>query len=488
VTHLLLAAAYVSLGQANPASAQELDTLFKEALPAWRVPGLAVVIVHDDRVVYVKGFGVRELGKDAPVTPDTVFPLASCTKPFTTLAMALLKDDGKLDWDDPVKKHLPWFKLADPLADAHVTLRDLVSHRTGVGRHDALWYRAPWSVEERVRKLAFLEPSYSFRSRFAYQTIGFDAAGLALASAAGALWHEVLQRRVFGPLEMKATTAAFPTAPSADLASPHRAGSKGVAVLARYPLEQPDPAGSVHTTARDLGKFLRFQLAGGALHGRRLISPEAFVEMHTPQIVIPKDAFVRATNPDTFILTYGLGWIVQDYRGLGISLHGGAIDGFRAQITLVPDAKLGIALLNNLDNTLLNLALTNTLIDRFCGLPAKDWSGYLRAVQAQDERTTREENEKLLASRRPEKKRSLPLERYVGDYVDRAYGTSRVTLENGRLIWRWSSLNVPLEHFGGNTFLAEVPPGPPVTVTFTVGAAGAVESLQVIERTFRRLP
>src|SRR5262245_44742581 len=149
---------------AQAPDAKAIDAVVLDALKAWPVPGVAVGIVHQDRVVYLKGFGVRKLDAKDAVTPDTVFPLASCTTPFTTLGLAMLVDEGKLSWDDPVRKHLPFFRLADPLADAQVTLRDLLTHRTGLAGHELLWYRAPWPLEERVRKLASIKPSTSFRS------------------------------------------------------------------------------------------------------------------------------------------------------------------------------------------------------------------------------------------------------------------------------------------------------------------------------------
>ena len=157
----LVLLAWIVLGsaaQAQPALANNIDALAKDAMKAWRVPGLALVIVKDDRVVFVQGYGVRALGKKDPVTPDTVFPMASCTKSFTALALGMLVDEGKLGWDDPVRKHLPYFRLADPLADRDVTVRDLLTHRTGVGSHDLLWYKSPWSLEERIRRTCRLPP------------------------------------------------------------------------------------------------------------------------------------------------------------------------------------------------------------------------------------------------------------------------------------------------------------------------------------------
>ena len=188
--------------------ARSLDIIVLDALKAWHVPGASVVIVRDDKVIYLQGHGVRELGKDDPVTPETLFPLASCTKGFTTAALALLVDEGKLEWDDPVRKHLPWFHLADALADKAVTVRDLVTHRTGLAGHTFLWYHAPWSPEEAVKKAGSLPLDKPFRSAFQYQSTMFTAAGLALAATAKMPWEQFIQERLFDPLEMHSATSS----------------------------------------------------------------------------------------------------------------------------------------------------------------------------------------------------------------------------------------------------------------------------------------
>src|SRR5262249_44158662 len=159
---------------------------------SWEVPGVALAIVRDGRVAYLKGFGLRDADRKERMTADTTFPLASCTKAFTTTAMAMLVDEGKMDWDDPVRKHVSFFRLADPLADANVTLRDLVTHRTGVGPHELLWYRAPWMPEEMIRRIGRVKPSRSFRSAFQYQSIMFTAAGHAVGTASGSTWADFI--------------------------------------------------------------------------------------------------------------------------------------------------------------------------------------------------------------------------------------------------------------------------------------------------------
>ncbi len=450
------------------------------------MPGVAVAIVQDDRLVYLKGFGVKEQGKSAAVTQDTVFPLASCSKALTATALAMLVDEGKLGWDDPVRKHLPWFKLADPCADSQVTLRDLLTHRTGLGKHEALWFRTPLTMEERARRLGLLESTYSFRSTFEYQAIAYGTAGLVGGSASGSTWSELMEKRLFAPLDMKTASAVFPGADKADCASPHKRGPKGIRVVERYPLDLPDPAGSIHASARDLSKFLRLQLSGGVWQKHRLVSDENLYETHAPQIVIPPEPFARAINPFSHVLTYTLGWIAQDYRGQWILIHGGTVDGFRAQLTLVPDAHLGIALLNNLDRTWMNFALSNTLVDRFCQLPFKNWNQYVHNVVKENERLTQAKLQELLDSRKPNTKPSLPLEQYAGAYFDPAYGTCQVSVQDDKLHWKWNKVASRLEHFHFDTFLATEEPVDNLVLRFEIDASGKVEALHTVERTFRR--
>ena len=316
---------------AAPADTAAFDAILDGALKTWRTPGVAAVIVRDDEVIYLKGAGVRERGKDDPVTPETLFGIGSLTKAFTATAVAQLVDDGAMNWDDPVRKHLPAFRLADPLADRDVTLRDLLCHRTGLVRHDLLWRYAPWSLEESVRRMAYLKPSHSFRSVYEYNNLGYIAAGLAVGSASKSSWREDVQKRLLDPLGM--TGAVFTRSAvlkAADHASPHRRNADDkIEVLSWYnDDDQVRGSGSIKAGVRDLGRWLRFQLAGGVLDGKRYVSASALAETHAPQIVMPLDhELARLT--ETTQMSYGFGWRISDYRGKPLWDHGGAVDGFR---------------------------------------------------------------------------------------------------------------------------------------------------------------
>ncbi len=484
---LLLAA---GSGRTEPIDTAAVDAIVRDALKAWQVPGAAVAIVKGEQVLYLKGFGVKELGGTEPVTPDTLFPLASCTKAFTTTAMAMLVDEGKMNWDDPVRKHVPYFHLADPLADANVTLRDLVTHRTGLSGHDLLWYCSPWSREEIIRRIGRAPLKHSFRSTFQYQSIMFTVAGAAVESASGSKWEEFIQKRIFDPLGMKSancTTTAAETAP--DRASPHRRNGRGeLEVIPWYSMPHPDPAGSINASARDLSRWVQFQLGDGTFHGKRLVSAKNLAETHSPQMIIRLEGAARAMNPDTHLMNYGMGWVLQDYRGQFLVSHAGKIDGFRAHLTLVPDAKLGIVLLNNLHDTQMNLAVSNQLVDLLLGLPRKDWNQFYREQIRKGELAALAKLREREARRRPGAKPAHELTAYTGTYEDPAYGTATVSLENGVLVWRWSTFTNRLEHLHDDTFIvANDRIGRP-EVQFLSDRNGAVTGMKfedVIEAEFR---
>jgi CubicO group peptidase (beta-lactamase class C family) len=479
-----LLAASVCLARAAAAQPDAaIDRVVRDALKAWGVPGVAVAVVRDDQVIYLKGHGLRQLGSDRPVTPDTVFPLASCTKGFTTAVMAMLVDDGRLRWDDPVRKHLDWFHLGDPLADREVTLRDLVTHRTGLRGHELLWYRSPWPQEDIVRRAGLLPLDKPFRTTMQYQSTMFTAAGLAAGAAAKATWADLVRRRILEPLDMKGASLTTTEAEKApDRAMPHRPGPDGQPeVIAWYPQETPDPAGSLNTSARDLTNWLRFQLAEGRFNERRLVSAAALRETHTPQIALPLDGIDRDLNPDTNLMSYGMGWLIQDYRGKLLVSHAGAIDGFRASILLLPREGLGIALLYNLHQSRLNMALGNSLIDLFLDLPHRDWNRHFQGVVRKEQAAARARVEKRLAQRQPNTKPSLELAAYAGTYEHPGYGAARITLEDGGLVLRWSSFRCPLEHFHYETFTIRNDVIDATAVTFSIDQRGMVNAVQVAE-------
>jgi len=427
--------------------------LIDDALTAWNVPGVAVVIVDGERTLYLAGHGLREAGNPERITAETVFPLASCTKAFTTAVLASLVDEKKIAWDDPVRKHLRDFHLSDPHADADVRIDDLVAHRTGVAPHDLLWYRAAWDQDEMIRRLAFLPLDKPFRTAMQYQSVMFMAAGKAASNAAGKPWADLMTERLFTPLEMKnatLTTLKLPT----DCAMPHTEFDGKLTAGEWYAMKVPDPAGSLNCSASDLAPWLRLQLNDGKHGGRQLISAANLAHTRRPHVVIPVDEGTRKNHPFTKQMSYGMGWVIQDYRGELLVSHGGVIDGFRAHITLIPEKKFALAILSNREQTRMNQALSNMLVDQFLEAPKYDWNKHYGDIVSAEAFAARQSRVQAERQRRQGTSPTLALADYVGEYTHPAYGAATVSLKDGSLTLSWSTFTGSLKHWQDDVFRA----------------------------------
>lgn len=466
-----------------------LDQVMNQALGHWQTPGAAIVVVKDDQVVYLKGFGVKDVNTKEPVTPDTVFAIGSTTKAMTTAAMALLVDEGKMRWDDPVRRHLPYFRLADPLANEQVTLRDIVTHRTGLVRHDLLWYNSPWTREEIIKRIGYAPLSYGFRTTFQYQNIMFLAAGQAVAAATGKTFEDFVRERLFAPLAMKSASFSVADAiKAADHASPHGKQGDQMKVIPWRNIDNIGPAGSVNMSVRDLSNWLRLHLNEGMFNGQRLISAVNIREMHTPQMIIRLEGRWKLFFPEaeTAQLSYGLGWFINDYRGQQLVMHGGTIDGFRTSIVLVPRHKLGVAVVTNLNGTQMPEATCYNLIDMLLGLPKKDWHGYISGQAKQFEAEQSKAVAARFATRKKETKPARELTAYAGFYENEAYGKAEVFVTDDKLAVQWSNFKNKLEHFHFDTFTALGEGLGNEQAVFTLGADGEVSGMSLLGVNFKK--
>jgi CubicO group peptidase (beta-lactamase class C family) len=469
-----------------------VDAIVEASLKAWEIPGAALVIVRDDKVLHMRGFGVRDIEGRKPVTPDTLFAIASCTKAFTATTIGTLVDDGKMAWDDPVRKHLPTFRLNDPLADANVTIRDLLSHRTGVDRHDLIGHGAPWGRAEVLRRVAFLPAKYSFRSHFQYNNIMYVAAGEASGRAHGGTWEQTVQKRLLEPLGMKQVNFSVKDAEAiADHARPHVPRSGKVKLIPWHNIDNMGPAGSMNAGVRELVPWLRLQLGDGELDGKRVVSAASLAETHLPQMIVRLQGEEKELNPESLQKSYGLGWFIQDYRGKHLLSHTGGLDGFRCRIALLPKERLAIALLTNssagLSRASMPIACVNSLIDHLLGLSSKHWDAFYLARVAKAESRRKELERKRIDSQHKGTKPSRELAAYAGEFEEPAYGQARISLESDRLRIAWSSFNNPLEHFHFDTFVVK---GDSFIedeeVVFHLDGDGAVASFEFLGVTFKR--
>ncbi len=382
----------IALTSAVPVNAQNgaawtsLDRYINSSMKEWKVPGASVAIVRDGVAVYMKGFGVRDIRTNQPVTADTLFDIGSCTKAFTAAAVAMLVDEGKMQWDGKVNAYIPFFHLSDPFADENVTIRDLLTHRTGVPGADLLWYIDPRaSREELIRKLAYVQPNSGFRTRFEYQNLMYVAAGYAVGQVAQSTWDEVTKSRLFAPLGMtESDTSAAAAQSSPDHATPHEQSPDGtVKAIPWRNIDSVGPAGSINSSARDMAKWIAFQLGDGTYQGRRLISPDSMREMHSAQMVISLDGEIpKVFFPDSMQLSYGLGWFVQDYRGHQLIIHAGDIDGFATMVVLIPEIHSGYFAVINL-GSLYRQVLSYQIADQLLHLPDAGWSERFKKLRAE---------------------------------------------------------------------------------------------------------
>lgn len=462
--------------------------LIDEALKTWEVPGVSVAVIQGDKILYLGGRGVREFGKNDRVTERTLFPLASCSKAFTSLLMGTLVDEGLLDWDDPVRKHLPDFELSDPNASKLVTLRDLLSHRTGVAPHDLLWYRAPWSHDEMIRRVGKLPLDKPFRTSMLYQSVMVLAAGEAMTRTAKKPWHELVREKILEPLEMNDTSLETVTAAKyPDRAAGHRRDAEGkVTPTPWYELKQPNASGSVNSTAKDLAAWLRLHLHGGEYDGKRVVSVKSLEATHSPTTIIDMNDDARKLSPDTSLMSYGLGWVVQDHRGEKLVSHTGLIDGFRAHLTLVPRHKIGIAVLSNLHGTRMNLALSHSILDHLLKWEKRDWNRYYRELIESQEFAEQAAKRRFERGRKLGTKPTLALNEYTGTYEHPAYGTLTLSLRDEQLFLEWSSFHSPLEHWHLDLFRVKEDFLAGRTLEFQLGGDGKLGGAKFLDQRFVR--
>jgi CubicO group peptidase (beta-lactamase class C family) len=465
------------------APAARLDAYTAQALKNWELPGVAVAVVRNDSVVFARGYGVRELGKPDPVTPQTVFAVGSTSKAFTAATVAILVSEGKLRWDDPVTSYLPGFQLFDPYVTRELTVRDLLTHRSGLARGDRLWANSGFSRDEVLRRVRYLKPSWSFRSTYGYQNIMFLAAGAVVERVSGRSWDDYVAERVFQPLGMRhSVTSVTRLASLPDVATPHERIENAYRPVAWLNIDNVGPAGSINSSVTDMAQWIRLQLARGVYNGRRLLDSATVKEMHTPNTVIRPSAQDERMWPMSNLSAYGLGWSLRDYYGRKMVSHGGAIRGMRAQVTLIPDANLGVVVLTNSPQSSFPTAIANAAVDFYLGHPERDWSALMLAA-------VREADARAVAQRRTRESEraantspTLPIARYAGVYADSMYGDVQVTESGNRLRLQFGPhYSSDLVHWHFDTF--EAVPQDAVLgrffVRFIVDASGKPSEIDV---------
>lgn len=435
----------------------DFDTFVVDAMKDWNVPGVAIGIVRSNEVIYAKGFGYRDIKKKLPVTTNTLFAIGSTTKAFTAFLLGTLADEGKLQWDEPVRRYLPDFRLRDPHATELTTPRDLVTHRTGLPRHDAVWYNNNLiSRRDVVQRLAELEPSKKFREKFQYNNLMYVTAGHLIETITGQSWEENIRQRIFQPLGMSNSNFSVSDSQRArDFALPYREEDDTAKPIPFRNIDMVGPAGSINSSITEMIPWLRLNLNQGKHGERRLIKKATLADIHSPQI--PMGATVE--RADISQPVYCLGWVIETYRGHRRLSHGGGIDGFITQVSLLPDSGIGIVTFANLNNTALPGLLVRHATDRLLDLPNEDWHGEALTKHKKGKASDKEASANKDLARKSGTHPAHPLSDYIGEFGNVSYGVLEVKLQDDRLQVAFNGMNAPLEHWHYEVFNATEGPG-----------------------------
>jgi len=466
------------IAAATLAAAQKLDgfdAFANQELRDWKCDGFAIAIVQDGRVILSKGYGLRDARKNLPVTEKTLFAIGSSTKSFTVTSLGVLVDQGKLDWDKPVRDYLPDFRLWDQFATERMTTRDLVTHRSGLPRHDLMWYNSPFSRQELFDRLRYLEPNKDFRTTFQYQNLMFMTAGYLAGHIAGTTWEQLVRKVIFEPLGMTSSNfSVTDSQKSADFSLGSQVVNDNAVDMPFRNIDSIGPAGSINSNIEDMTKYVMMHLA----KGKGVVSATNEMQMMTPQMAI------QAPSPDKELgdLAYGMGFFVTSYRGHKFVHHGGNIDGFSALVAFLPQDNIALVILTNQNASPLPAVVAYNVWDRLLGLDQVDWTARIKQQRALTKASEQDAKRKGYTTQRTGTHPSHDLGEYAGEYEHPGYGIVKIENVSGGLKIDYHGLGGVLTHFHYDVF--EVPkdetnPFSEEKVQFHSNLAGEVDSLGI---------
>lgn len=492
---LLTLVLFRSYAQKLPVSAkiQAFDQYVETVRRQWDIPGLAITVVKDGRVIFAKGYGVRELGKPDLVNTQTLFACASTTKAMTVALMGMLVDEGRLKWSDPVYKYLPELQLYEPYVTRELTIRDLLIHNTGVGGTDFLTGAMTIPANEMFRRMVLVKPSYGFRAGFVYQNTFYSAAGRIIERLTGKTWAEAIQERIFRPLGMLRTVPKRGYIKDDNLTRPHFLVNDTIRVI-EYGLDSEiGSAGAVWSSAEDISKWVICMLDSSRYAEGRLLKPATWTEIFKPQTLIstPEEEYATMQLLKPNWLTYGLGWYQHDYRGHKVNFHTGSLSGLTAITAQLPDEKLGIFAFGNYDHAEGRHALMYKALDWFALGGSRDWNAEFKTLfdglKAQNRKAERDAEAKRVTNTTP----SLPLSAYTGTYTSPLYGEAEVRVAGNRLAFNVNNvMKATLPHWQYDTFYGPLEKAwnGKATAQFSLNASGQPERLVFAGMDFRRKP
>lgn len=479
-----------SAQQNTAATLQKLDAYYQKALKDWDVPGMAIAIMRNDSVIFAKGYGVRDLKAGGQVDANTVFGIASNSKAYTAAALGILVDEGKLNWNDKVTKHLPWLQLYDPYVTQELNIEDLLSHRAGFRTFsgDLLWYNTTFSRREILERARHLQPAYSFRDGYGYSNIMFIAAGEVIEAVSGQKWEDFIKQRFFAPLGMnRSYTSVNELAGKDNVASPHGNDENNKPYPTKFTAwDNWNPAAGIFTSVNQQAQWMRLQLNRGTYKGQKIFSEDASRMMWTAHNALPISKQAEANVPSTHFSAAGLGWMMNDYEGRKIIAHGGGHEGMNSRTVLVPEENLGIVILTNSMSSIMS-PLANYTLDQFFGVQnGRDWSQFsldnmAKARKAQEEAAAKAPKEKSRKS-----KPTMDLEAYAGTYNSPLYGDATIRVENKQLVLDLApapALGGKLTHWQHDIFNLEWKNNfallTPTKVRFIIGPDGKIAEMRL---------
>ena len=474
----------------------DFEEFVRQTMREWKVQGLAVAIVQDGKVIFSQGFGMRDIARDLPVTEQTLFPIASCTKAFTTTALGILADQGKLDWNAPVRTYLPAFRLHDTFATERMTPRDLVTHCSGLPRHDLMWYNSTASREDLFERLRYLEPTRDFRSFWQYQNLMYMAAGHLVSQVAGQSWETFVQQAIFDRLDMVSSNFdVIETAQTAsDFSQPYKEENDEVKEIPFYAAQGAvAPAGAIVSNIDEMSRWVLMHMNKGKYNDRQIISESQVALLHSPQMIIPE----RSQYAETPYSSYAFGWCVEPYRGHPMLHHSGGIDGFSSFTSLFPGDNFGMVVLSNMSSTPVPVALTYYIADHLLGMDETPWNERFMSQHNEFKEAQKKGKEKSEVDRVPDTRPSHPLAAYAGDYAHPGYGVLAVRLnEDGSSLQAiFNNMVFPLTHYHYDIFDMRIERFEiELKASFSTGVKGDITSITApLEPTgndivFKRLP
>jgi CubicO group peptidase (beta-lactamase class C family) len=477
----------------QPAALGDLDDYILHAMQTFDVPGVGVAVVKDGEVVFAKGYGVRKLGETTSVDSHTLFGIGSNTKAFTTASLGILVDEGGLSWDDRVVDRLPGFQMYDPYVTHEMTIRDLLTHRSGLGlgAGDLLFFPpSSYTRDDIIAKLRYIKPESSFRSKYAYDNLLYMVAGQIIPAVTGKQWQDFVKERIFAQVGMSdSNTSVADFRPDADVAAPHSNVEGKLQPIPAAQLDNVAPAGAINSSASDMAKWMIVQLGGGQLRDgdKRLFSQQVAKEMWSAQTILPVgDPPPALAALKTNFAAYGLGWTLREYRGYKQVGHDGGLPGYVSRVTMIPDLKLGVVVLTNQESVGLLGSIAYRILDSYLGAPPMDWVKTIHDLAEQQKAHVAEIEKKQSSARNADSKPSLPLEKYAGNYVDPWYGEITIAKEQTGLVMRFShspALTGDLQHWQYDTFTArwrDRSLAADAFVTFALNPDGSINQVKMV--------